>query len=365
MNIPPHLPPKDSPLIPWNRMRFWVWFSLGIVSAFLAGVAGTLSTIAWFAPTPSPVPTVYTLRKERSPLVTTAYLDPLVLQQVEQRIVGIYDKRKKVQGAHYTADAKVGEAVLLTREGWAVFPTESFVSGEEKNFDVVDFQGNVFGTSLAVFDPVSNLTYIKLIGSGFRGDAVFPDWNDVDVDTRVLSIFGSTVQEGYIEGVGVKAKTSFPLWEANEEYAVSASLPVHSVLISERGELVGFVGALHTLIPAWYIPAHLRSLFEQEKIVYESLPYKGQEIISVVNNGRFEEQSGFLVTESPTKVTSSTIGVGDIIVRVDSELYDPIATSRTLLGNTAATIKLTVLRGTQSLEMNVAKTVVHVDKRVK
>lgn len=358
MPFPPHLPQKNSPLVTWDRARLWIWFLLGIFGAFVASVAGTLSTLAWIAPESTTVPTLLTSRRERSPLVTAAYIDPLVLQQVQQRLVQVYDRRQKIRDQYYTASAKIGEAVLLTREGWAVLPLPALSFGEEKNFEVVDFQGNVFTAETSTYDSVSGLAYIKIVGSGFRGDAVFPDWRTLDVDTPVLAIQGSVVQDGYIEGTQRIADQTFPLWQSGQVYLLSATLTPGSVVVTATGEFVGFVREDRTLIPSWQVSAHLRSLFASEKIVYESVPLIGQELSARSQAGRFEERSGFLVTASPFRVTSSTVGVGDTVVRVEGELYHPIYTAQLLSDQVTPVVTLTVLRGDNEVDISVPRSVI-------
>ncbi len=295
MALPPHLPKKSTPLMSWDRVRLWVWFGLGVVSAFVSCIAGTLSTIAWFAPAEVSTPTIFTFRRERSSFVTTAHIDPLVLQQVQQRIVRVYDRRQKIDGIYYTNESKLGEAILLTREGWAVLTLPNLAIGEEKNLEIVDFQGNIFPVTSSMFDPINRLAYIKIDGTGFRGDTVFADWQHIDVDTAILSIDGTLIQEGYIEGMVGKTGESFPIWQNVRDYILSSKLTLGSLVITEKGEFVGFVGENHTLIPSWFVSTHLRSVFVTEKIVYESLPLRGQEFLALSTNGRFEERGGFIV----------------------------------------------------------------------
>ena len=67
-----------------------------------------------------------------------------------------------------------------------------------------------------------------------------------------------------------------------------------------------------------------------------------------------ERISGYYVATAPTKATSSTIGVGDVIVRIQNQPVIPTALAQQII--TAPTdVLFTVLRDGEEIDMTVSK----------
>jgi hypothetical protein len=353
---PPHLPRKTKDLILKETYRF-VWSVLFLVLiAFITSVAATLTTIAWIAPF-SVTDTSYTLRANRASLESAAHIDPMLEKQVRQRLVRVYNTKQKVQNEYYSEAAFVGQAMMLTSEGWAVMYTSNYSRGAEKHWEIVDHQGIIFTVEKSFQDSVSGLVYIKIAGDGFRGDISFLDWNTFDMSESLSSLSLRGVVPAAFDRLEENSESKqYELWKPRFFHTIVGDVSSGDVLIAENGAFVGFVNSDKKIIESWLISTQLQPLFEKEKNEYKALPLTGYRVEGVVVDDMFENIHGFLVTKSNTKASSTTVGAGDVILRIEGLPFDEVTSARVMLF-APETILMQVLRDGKKLDMLVNKSV--------
>ncbi|MBP9761145.1 MAG: hypothetical protein KBD15_02810 [Candidatus Magasanikbacteria bacterium] len=355
MKIPPHLPKKTKNLIQKETYRSLIVLGVLIVIAFVAAIAATLTTIAWIAPFSLGDTSLSSYRSPRSSDYTESVLDVQVEKQMQQRMVRVYDTREKIGQAYYAPSGLVGRAVMLTSSGWAVLHQSEYTPGEERYWESVNHQGIVFPINDVVFDPVSELVYINIEGDGFRGDVSFPDWNDIDVDGPVFAVneYGSRPF----------ALGSFIASDTNDVYAISAPRFFYQltgtgepgdIMVSEAGAFLGFLHADNRLIPSWLMSSQLQELFANKKIAYTGLSVKGTTVRAYTDESTFQAVHGLYVTQSSTRATTSTLGVGDVIVRVNGIPFDEASVARHIIF-AQSPVRVEVLRQGVVIEMDIEK----------
>ena len=353
---PPHLPPKTKDLIMKDTYRSISTVIFLVFIAFITSVAASLSTIAWIAPF-SVTDTSYIPRSAQSLLDAAAEIDPVVEKQVRQRLMQVYDRRKKIQNEYYTDTASVGQAMMLTSEGWAVMHVSAYVRGSEVFWESVDHQGMIFSVETSFQDPVSGLVYLKIIGDGFRGDVSFPDWDSFDRTASLTALSTGGVSPAVLESL-VRTRTTeqHPISEPVYAHHVAGDVAVGDVLIAHNGAFVGFINEEKELVESWLISTQLQPLFEKETNEYVGLPLVGYQVSGVVVEDMFESINGFFVTKAPTQATSSTIGVGDVVLGIQGVPYDEVTSARSILF-APDTLTVQLLRAGSRVDVQVEKSV--------
>lgn len=356
MKHPPHLPkpPEKEPLL--ERHPALPWFLLVVVLAFVTAVAGSLSTIAWLGPSSSDTNIIRTLRAQLPSGGREVSLDPFVEQQVRQRMVTVYDARKKINGFVYPESAAVGVAVLLNSEGWAAMYAPDYRDGTYKNLQAVGNQGNIYSLLSAQKDPVSDIVYFKIQGDGFRGDISFFNWDGANVVGESFVRIGTKdIGAVHIQKATRIANTeSFALSKQIYAFQISGDHSIGDILVTEQGNFVGFAGLNGTLQESWYVAGQLQSLFDTGTISYTGIHASGVMVRGIQVNGILERHVGFLITQSPTRASSSTLGVGDVVVSVNGKLFDERTAGQDIL-NATSPVSVRVFRGGEELDITVEK----------
>lgn len=121
MTDAPHLPKNtitDTQKQQWRRLQ---WFFIALGFTLFVSFVVSMVVSSWVMPQHQiQQTTVFTVDK---PVIVDSYdslLSPLVLSQSQQRIVSVYNRQGKVQDL-YRHDAFIGNALLLSAGGWAVF----------------------------------------------------------------------------------------------------------------------------------------------------------------------------------------------------------------------------------------------------
>lgn len=351
---PPHLPPKSCNIKLHSRIVALPGIFLVLGISVLAGFAAALMTFAWIVP-PLSDTSGGTVRESGFGNDATR-LDAAVMSIAEQRIVNIFEATGSSGESNYTEDAFVGQAALLSSDGWSVLRFPAYYAGREKKWTAIDAQGTVYRVEAAVNDSVGGLLYIRLRGEGFR---IFPfvAWDEIAPGASVWhhpfferrGTWGAAVVD---QAIRVADETVFPLWRPAYAYRVSGA-PESSLLIDADGELAGFVGANGALIPSWLIMGQLSSVLSGKAIRYDVIPLRGQMVEAVTIGESVKFISGFLVTE----IARSTpqIRRGDVIIRIGGEAVRHTDLSRLLLF-AGDEFSVTVVRNGAEEELTVQKT---------
>jgi len=323
-----------------------------LVSA-LSSLAVALSVITWFLP--NMVPDSRLALRNGASGGSRVVEDPILNRKIKQSMFAIYDTREKVNSNFYKESAYLGEAMILSSDGWAVVGDLGDKLLSKRYWEVVDAQGTAYKIKKFVFDTVSGLTYFKVDGEGFRVTA-FYQWNGGEEDQIFWSVAHDNWQEIFLAKPALKAEAEdiFTLWQPRYVYGMALKNNPGVIILSAQGELAGFVSADGNLTPDWLIENQLSNLLSQGEIVYSGLSYQGYLVEAIESSEGVKALSGFYVTYSPDKLASSTVGVGDVIVKINNKPIDKTDLSRQVL-LAPAEFFITVLRGETEDDIMVKK----------
>ena len=352
--IAPHLPPKSCHIKTRHTIQSMPWILFFVFLAALTSVALTLVTIVWLSPSFFPDPLV-TLPDRQSRQVDSDRLDPTVSNEVRRRVWQIYDTRQKIDKSFYPETATALNAIMFSSDGWAVVYAPNYRTGLERYWEGLDFQGKSYEIERVFVDRVSDLTYIKFGGEGLSFLS-FADWNDVGEGSSVWSLEDGKWQR-HILGEPVQTNTakSYSIWQPQLFYYLDGTVAPGSVVINNNGELIGIPDNDSKLIYSWLADSQYASILENANTDYQSLPWRGYMVQGFVDQENGSRRvAGFYVLDSPSRATSSTIGVGDVILRVQNKPVESEHISRDLLF-APDRLPVSVLRDGEEIEVVVEK----------
>ncbi len=353
MMKPPHLPPETCDIRAHKAFKSVWWLLFLICVAGLASVALTLSTLVWFLP--SFVPDQPLIGSQKSVSAELPEIDLTVLNNVKKRLWYIYDTREKVGGQFYPEQADRYQAVMFSSDGWAVAYIPNYRRGIEKYWEGVDYQGTVYNIQQVFVDSVSGLTYIKFEGNSFPFIS-FANWNDVRDGDSVWEVDYSDYEHHNIEKDLSVLSSEYKIWEPQLFYLVEDGESAGNILINDSGDMVGILNKDNRLIYGWLVNSQYASILRDGVPNYQAVSWSGYMVNGHASYGDLTKKiSGFYVDKSTTKVTSSTIGVGDVITRIQNQQVNLMDLSRQVLLS-PEDFTVTVYRDGQEFDIPVSKT---------
>ncbi|PIR03817.1 MAG: hypothetical protein COV59_04065 [Candidatus Magasanikbacteria bacterium CG11_big_fil_rev_8_21_14_0_20_39_34] len=315
MKTPPHLPRESCRIDTREKMRSFIWLCVLIFVAFLAGLSATLSVVAWVLPGyfNSNTPVQTSSLHPRTTFDENTY--NALLHTIRQRTVRVYDIHHKQSEGVYNTEAFLGNAVLLSSDGWvAMRRTDGITSLGASSLEMVDHLGKVYKVSRVVRDPLKNIVYFKM--ATVQGDLFYvvslAKPNALDVATWSLQD-RQLVEAERISGTSSVA--SHFLWEKIPPDFTSEGL-VGTLLFNSQGDFVGFVDNSGAVLSSYYISLALPNLLLNGRVDYFHIPVMGKvvEIATGVSSAQF----GFVVT-----TPYEDLKKGDVIVSVNGRPYNP------------------------------------------
>ncbi len=311
MNHPPHLPPRSCSIPAYYVRQSLPWVTLMLFLSVLAGVASALAAAVWVLPDigAAGLSDRILLRRDTTPDT----LEPYVLNQTRARTVTLYDKTKTVSEGAFPLTARVGEAMLLSSDGWAVLVQDTLKTRSEMLL-AVDSQSVSTTIDTIVEDPYTDLVYVHLVGQGFR-----------------VAAFGSEEAEGgtvwaIAPGNKIENATIIPAREfivPEKTYTfdrpellpqVLPGVPFGSFVVDRRGDVLGLVAKNNVLYPSWLVESHMRQVLQSGKITYPDFGFKGVFVSAIPEAETIISRQGFLVTEVTPKARALGIMPNDIIM---------------------------------------------------
>ncbi len=347
---PPHLPPPACRVDTYHRLQNLRWIVFIFAAAFLSGIAAALVTVAWIAPTFVPADYYNTNRD----LKNNNRPDPLLVRQVKQRVVDVYDKRQKTDKVFYGQKALVIQAGLLSSDGWAVAFYPSYVFGEEKNWEVVDYQGVFYGITKAIYDPISRLLCFKLSGQGFR---VMSFGNSASLaDENLWTVDGGGLGKEVILGewTGIDSQKIYPIWRLQSFATVASGAQVGEFVFGAQGESFGVVDEKGEMIPAWLIGSQISSLLEKQVVSYRAVPWRGYVIDGVDKDGVWTSLSGFYVFDAGGLTGQDAVSRGDVVLKINGQSVSSKDVAEQI-SSVPDEFKVTVWRKGKELDLSVKK----------
>ncbi|MFH1286402.1 MAG: hypothetical protein ABII02_01475 [Candidatus Magasanikbacteria bacterium] len=349
---PPHLPRKIHSAGYRRRGDFIIWFIACAIIGFLAGITATLVSVAWIVPVYSPNTVVYSVDMSRKSQEDHE-VDQLFVQQLGKQIVNIYDSREKNAKGFYTPEGYLGPGVFLTSDGWLVFHYPEYSIGLNHVLEIVDHKGNVFDATEVVFDPLTNLLYVKAGGDGFVS-ATFATRDATKEGTFLWSIFSDDWSPSALGHLNKnKESGEHAIWEPQFSYELP-NVTEGSILIQSDGSFVGFASDDEVLIPSFFVENQYRSVFESSRIVYRGLNLQGYLVDGTTGADGWIDIIGFYVSKSPKRPSENTIGVGDLITHIEGLPVNGKVLFEYILSS-GDNLSLSVLRNGQKIDILTSK----------
>lgn len=347
----PHLPPREEQ--PQRKLKEFLLFVLFTVFlAFSAGIAAAAVAFAWLIPAEPASRSIFTFFQNSQAQSPVAILTSDESKNAQQRIVKIFDKRKKIPGNFYDDSALFGNATLLTLDGWAVLYAPTLATIDKSFLETVDSQGRIRTVEKIVFEPSTGLVYLDIQGDGFP---VFPLFTgEIPSDSIVWSL-----KENHF--VETELLFSFPKQKESARavtslfFHLSPQSTASGLLINEKGELIGFADKNGVVVLAEEINRELRFLQKNGTIDFAGLPLTGYVVEGVETDERGIAQIryGFFVTESVVRGKNAIL-IGDVVLRIGEKYFDPRSVREEIF-SAPEEITLTVLRQGKTLEVKVKK----------
>lgn len=321
----------------------------------LSGMAAALAAVAWIVPWA--LPTTDILQIDRGRRASALRPDPALVQQTRQRMLAVYDARKRRAGSFYHEDARIADGILLSSDGWAVVPLPLSALPDPSVWEGVDTQGVVRRVQRTVADPRRGITFVQFDGEGFRIMPFF-NWDRVDAGTALWALEGGTWKETAINAGNRRATApTLSLLDAGYSYALLQAVEKRSILLGDQGELAGFSDGQTIDVPAWLLNYELRSILERGSIQFFALPWRGVFVTGQVRDGALHEVTGFYIDALGTTARTANVKVGDVVLRVNGKPVDAPDLPRHLLSS-PDTVTVTLLRDGKEMETEVEKTLV-------
>lgn len=340
---PPHLPPKSCSVDAHTMWLSVKWLAIVLVISALAGVAAALAVVAWAVPIGGGS---YIVNRLGPPLDSPQLLDANVVRQVRQRIIKLYDKRKAVGGSVYGEAARVGQIMLLSSDGWSVMYDPAFKVADIKQWRGVDHQGDIHFIEKATFEAKTGLVFFKFKGTDFRV-APFINWDAIHEGAYLWSVDGAwkPIKVGDRK---VAAEGTFKISDVYARDTISPATDVGNIVISDKGDLAGFVGEGGELVSAWFAQMLLPQILEKGSAQYQDIPVYGFFVDAVETAGKWKDVFGFYAARVD-RIEKGGVRVGDVITKVNGKPIDQFGLHREVLE--AEELMFTVLRGGKEIEI--------------
>lgn len=345
----PHLPPRSCRVDTYYRLQNIRWILLFALLAFITGLSATIIATAWIIPQ---YETTNIFTSNNNHTISNNLPDPFLMKQTEQRWFTIYDKRKKTAEKIYPDESFVGRAAIISSDGWAATFVPDYFYGWEKNWEVVDYQNNIFLVTKIIYDDFSQILYFKIDTQGARVMS-FPDWNNLQVGISLWSVSQSGWQENYIKSnEKIKTDKSFSVWNDQYFYLLSDLTNPGDILLDEQGNLLGFLDGDGLVISGWLIEKQINNLLSSEILSYNSFNWKGHMVKVVQDNG--VNLNGFYLDYVGKTNSTSTVMVGDVILKINSQTVEAGSLSQ-IIWLSPDELLVTVWRQIETLDFVVNK----------
>ena len=331
----PHLPPKLDDLIPRSALQSLPWMLFLIGVSALTSIAITLATIVWLAPNVIPQEFITNSRERNLRGNAVLQLNPAVANDVRRRLWVIRDRRQKLNGGFYPVESAEYQAMMFSSDGWMVAAVPEYRIGAERGWEIADYQGQARALERVVHDPVGGLTYIKVAGEGLPF-AVFSSWEEIGPGSGIWLSHpregwrGVELDQPVFSGAAQRYRAAEPQWQ----YRLPPPAKPGQIVIDKAGALVGFVDDKSALIEGWMVENQYVSILGTGKTRYTTAPWLGTMVDGFVSDSDgvgARRVSGFYVSGSPTRATSSTVGIGDVVIRIQNKPVDSVTLARRIL----------------------------------
>ncbi len=308
----PHLPPATCSVPLRRRLQRVPMIVLFTLLAVLSSIAVSLSVVSHFSFSPiteTRIVVAGTSNKDQNTL------DPTVVRDVREKTVTLLDITKK-NFESYGAGALLGQAALLSTDGWAV--TAAVLPNTLANMRAVDAQGKLYIISEQRMDVQSGVRYIKIAHDGFRIFDVLGEVPATDMTVPVFAFDRLHVSPLLLSLSTLGERPVFTFAQARLVLQTEPTLQTASVLVNDRGVLTALTTAEGVLVSGPVIRHGLPSVLSKKAITKATLPYTFSQVMGIQKDDQLVPISGYLVTKIQPKKQDEVLRVGDIITRIDN-----------------------------------------------
>jgi hypothetical protein len=316
MKIAPHLPDKKDNNNQHKVKHFGLKYILLIlIFSILSGAASALAIEAWLVPSGYVGTKVSIERNNSQQDKQDQQLSQIKQQQLEQRLVKIYNRDELIEGKYYPASAKITTAALLSSSGWVVLHQSDFKVSQVQNWQAVDHRGQIRQIEMVKTTKATDLVYLKLSGSVYRVNS-FYDWSRTPDQLALWSNASdwTKTRAGYKQIDNNDTKFSSIKTPQFNYTLADNGIVSDGPMFNKSGKLVGFVGESNSITPSWYISARLNQLLSGQEFTNNFPNLTGSFVKRKINNDQIETASGFLVREYPNV---EKIRKGDLILEIN------------------------------------------------
>jgi hypothetical protein len=181
----------------------------------------------------------------------------------------------------------------------------------------VDYLGHRLTVKKIIPDESHGLAFIQFVGGDWRANTVFAPHNFIQPNRSVWAL-GAEWQPFTI---GQKIFMAGPLSASIDSIAfpITETGAANRLLITDRGELVGFTGQDQKIIPTWMVGFVLPSIVSTQNS--QSFDWRGNFVVSTKTALENQSKSGFLLTEPPHRNGKSDplLKRGDLITHIENQ----------------------------------------------
>lgn len=350
--IPPHLPKPSCSIAAhqrWLGIRVVIFGSLfGLIS----GVTGAIIVIGWIWPNYGGGDTWVVSQNHTT--ASSASLDETISRDSSDRVFTIYKTISKINDLDYlAAENKLGEAVVISSDGWLVLAVENknaLVNTTKAR--ALGSDGTIYAVQKTIFDPYAKILYIKIDPINQKVGASPATQFRVALFEESIApydqIFIRDNNEWRQKLIGQKqSDTAVHLDGApGYAYSVDGKFSVGTVAINSRGRVVGLIDSSGRLSPSIFVTRVMSSVLGQQKISYPTFGVSGWssgDATAIVSSSAV---SGFAVDNVWNK--KSKLKKGDVIMEINGQIVRDETLWYNISGKQAT---LTVWRGGAAMDL--------------
>ncbi|MCB9798503.1 hypothetical protein H6758_02155 [Candidatus Nomurabacteria bacterium] len=347
---PPHLPNPTCRVDTRSKLRSVLQTLIFTIIGFLAGLAATLTAFAWIIPYDMDLLSV---ARPHAPvkLGVDSEFDQTLQHSIRQRMVTVYDARKKLSDGLYRSDGLLVRGLILSSDGWVLLPYHQALITQGVKLEMVDHLGKVHIPDQVVTDPLGQFVYAKFEAQGL-GVIEFENFK-VALDSKEFSVFdGNHWSEVLLSSFDKPPSAQLvSSWQSGYGYRLLPDVAPGAFVFSQSGKFVGVVGDDSHLVFGHYIAGELESVIARSVADLNVLPVRGMFVN--IHDPQFsrEFEKGFYVFEYEKTWKDAILQEGDVIVAIEGETIIPEAMDIQVQSHKALSLEMDVIRDTKLIRV--------------
>lgn len=354
MSYPPHLPAPSCNIEKhrkWQRIKILL---AATVFGLAAGLSGAAMMLGWIWPGLGGGDTWIVARTSNF-FANHNQLSDQARREIDERVATVYKEEKNLKNIGYLADEdKIGEAAILTSDGWATMYYSGDMS-QYKKWRLLFADGSVYIVSKIIPDYSTQMVYFKLAkdaelakisGAQFKVTNFSTDPPKANSELFIYEDGGwrPITFDRIVSGADTIPHADFA---PAQFYGFSSNAAAGTVVIDAQGRVAGFGTKRGVVLPASYLVRVLDSILSKQKIAYPTLGIEGWydfERPIIINE---ESAAGFMVSKG-----NDSLRPGDVITSIEGKIVSEDNLWYNMVNNKTA--RLQILRAGKSMEVQAA-----------